>query len=319
MRKVVVRIIAVLVTALLVLAISAIGFVYLAPESATRVFLDLERWRAGLERKEISLSDGTRYVYLEGGKGESLLLLHGFGGNKDNFTRVARFLTPHYRVIVPDNIGFGESSHPQDADYSPSAQAERLHSLAQALGIRNVDLGGNSMGGQIAMTYAARYDGEVKSLWLLDPAGVWTAPESELRKTIAGTGQNPLLIRTEEDFAQLLPWVMADGPFIPRPMVDVLARERIRNFDLEQRIFKQITEDSIEERIRGLATPSLIVWGDQDRLISVETADILHKLLPNSQVLIMPNIGHVPMFERPKQSADDYLRFRATLSAASGR
>jgi len=116
-----------------------------------------------------------------------------------------------------------------------------------------------------------------------------------------------------------LPWVMADGPFIPRPMVDVLARERIRNFDLEQRIFKQITEDSIEERIRGLATPSLIVWGDQDRLISVETADILHKLLPNSQVLIMPNIGHVPMFERPKQSADDYLRFRATLSAASGR
>ncbi len=312
-RKHIVRLIAIIASALLLALIGVVGFVYFAPESATRVFLNLERWRAGLERKEISLSDGTHYVYLEGGRGEPLLLLHGFGGNKDNFTRVARFLTPHYRVIVPDHIGFGESEHPQNADYSPLAQAERLHALAQALGISNVHLGGNSMGGQIALSYAAQYKNEAKSLWLLDPAGVWTAPESELRKTIASTGKNPLLIHTEEDFAQLLPWVMTDRPFIPRPMLDVLARERIRNFDLEQRIFRQITEDSIEDRIRGLATPSLIVWGDQDRLISVETADILHKLLPNSQVFIMPNIGHVPMVERPKQSAYDYLRFRAGL------
>ena len=97
--------------------------------------------------------------------------------------------------------------------------------------------------------------------------------------------------------------------------MNVLARERIRNFDLEQRIFKQIAGDSVEQRVNGLATPSLIVWGDQDRLIDVATADILHKLLPKSQVIIMPGIGHVPMIERPRQTADDYLRFRTRFEA----
>jgi pimeloyl-ACP methyl ester carboxylesterase len=57
----------------------------------------------------------------------------------------------------------------------------------------------------------------------------------------------------------------------------------------------------------------LIVWGDQDRAIHVATAEILHKLMPASQVIILPGIGHLPMLERPRQTADDYLRFRASL------
>jgi len=97
------------------------AFVYLAPERATRWAIDAERKRAGLARKQIDLPGGLHYVYLEGRSGEPLLLLHGFGADKDNFTRVARFLTPHYRVIAPDHIGFGESAHPQDADYAPTA------------------------------------------------------------------------------------------------------------------------------------------------------------------------------------------------------
>ncbi len=293
--------------------IAAIGFVYIAPESATRLFLTLERKQAGLERKEIDLADGTRYVYLEGGAGEPLMLLHGFGANKDSFDRVAKFLTPKYRVIVPDHVGFGESAHTADADYSANAQAERLHKFANALGIREIHIGGSSMGGQIAMSYAALYKSEVKSMWLIDAAGIWSAPASELRKTIEDTGKNPLLIRTEDEFAGLFPWVMAEPPFIPRPIMNVLAQDRIRNFDLEQRIFTQIASDSVEERIKGMLTPTLIVWGEKDRTIDVATAEVLRGLLPRSQVIIMPGIGHVPVIERPQQSADDYLRFRSGL------
>jgi pimeloyl-ACP methyl ester carboxylesterase len=299
------------------LAILAVGFVYVAPERATRTFIEVERWRSGLVRKEISLPDGTRYVYLEGGQGEPLILLHGFGANKDNFSRMAAFLTAKYRVIIPDHIGFGESAHPPDADYSPTAQAERIHMLARALGINSVDVCGSSMGGQIALTYAALYPGEVKTLWLLAPAGIWSAPKSELRRVVEQTGENPLLVRNEDDFAHLFDLVMNDPPFVPRPMMNVLAQERIRNYELEKRIFKQIIEDSAEERIRGLSTPALIVWGKRDRLLSVESADILHTLLPNSQVIIMRDVGHAPMLERPRQTADDYLRFREKLSAAN--
>ena len=98
-------------------------------------------------------------------------------------------------------------------------------------------------------------------------------------------------------------------------MLNVLAQERIRNCALEQRVFKQISGDSIEARVTGLATPTLIVWGEQDRALSVATAEILHKLLVHSQVIIMPGVGHLPMLERAQQAAEDYLRFRAALGA----
>lgn len=295
----------------------AVGFVYLAPETATRALINLDRWRAGLVRKEISLPDGTRYVYLEGGQGEPLMLLHGFGANKDNFSRVSAYLTPRYRVIIPDHIGFGESAHPQDADYSPVAQAERIHTLAQALGITAVDVCGSSMGGQIALTYAALYPAEVRSLWLLAPAGIWSAPPSEVRTRFDQTGENPLIVRNEEDYARLFELVMSDRPFVPRPILNVLAKERIRNVALEERIFQQIINDSVEQRISGLTTPTLIVWGDRDRIIHVETANLLHRLMPNSEVIIMPEVGHAPMLERPRQIAEDYFGFRTKLSPAN--
>ena len=288
-------------------------FIFAMPERAVRAALDYERRVAGLERREIDLPDGIKYVYLEGGKGEALLLLHGFGANKDNFTRVAKYLTPHYRVIVPDHIGFGESAHPAQADYSPRAQAERLRALARKLGVAKLHLGGNSMGGQIALTYAALYPKEVQSLWVLNAAGVWSAPPSEMRKRIAATGQNPMLVKNEEEFAQLLTLVTAKPLYIPRAFLDVVAQERIRNYDLEQRIFKQVAEDSVEKLIRGLAIPALVVWGAQDRIIHPGTAGVLQMLLTRSEVIMMPGIGHLPMLEAPEKCALDYLRFRATL------
>lgn len=284
--------------------------------SLTQTALQFERDRADLVRKEATLPDGLQVVYLEGGRGEPLVLLHGFGGNKDNFTRVARHLTPKYRVIVPDLPGFGESSHPQEASYTYAEQAKHVHDFLQALHTQGpVHLGGNSMGGAVALSYATHYRDEVASLWLLDPAGVPEAPASELRKQIEGGGRNPLLVTNEEEFAQMLAFAMSDPPFIPRAVKDVMAQERIRNQALEKKIFWQIAPESLTADLKGLATPALIVWGAEDRLIHVGTAEMLHGLLPRSQVVVMPHVGHVPMVERPQDSADDYLKFRQALQA----
>lgn len=288
-------------------------FFYSAPERMVRMALDHERRLAGLARGEAELPGGLRYVYLEGGKGEPLLLLHGFGANKDNFARVAKHLTPHYRVIIPDHIGFGESAKPPQADYAPRAQAERLRALMRKLGIASLHLGGNSMGGHIALTYAASYPKEVQSLWLLSAAGVWSAPPSEMRRRIAETGGNPMIVKNEEEFARLVSVVTYVPLPVPRRFLDVVAQERIRNHDLESRIFKQLAEDSVEQRIRGLAIPALVVWGAQDRVLHPGSAGILHRLLTRSEVILMPGVGHLPMLEQPGKSASDYLRFRATL------
>lgn len=292
---------------------AGVYFYTTAPERAVRIALAYERRLAGLERKEVSLASGLTYVYLEGGRGEPLLLLHGFGANKDNFSRVAKYLTPRYRVIVPDHIGFGESSKPPQADYAPRAQAERLRAFARALGVSKLHLGGNSMGGHIALTYAALYPKEVQSLWLVNAAGVWSAPPSELRRQMSETGENPMLVQDEADFAALVALVTAKPLMIPRPFLDVVAQDRIKNYALEERIFKQLAADSVEERIRGLAVPSLIVWGQQDRVLHPGSAGVLQMLLIKSEVVMMQGVGHVPMIEEPERSALDYLRFRATL------
>ncbi|MFY9327140.1 MAG: alpha/beta hydrolase [Georgfuchsia sp.] len=307
----------------IVVATGLVGFVYLSPGAFIKAALYAGRHYAGLERKEITLADGLRYVYLEGGQGEPLLLLHGFGADKNNFIPIAPYLRQHYHLIIPDHIGFGESSKPPQADYSPDAQAERLHAFVQALGLRGpLHVGGNSMGGMIALHYGKRYPADTASLWLLDPAGMFSAPQTELFKHALQSSHNPLQIRNTDDMAYLLSRVVAKPPFIPWPILDVLARKQIANRAVQDRALAALINSDTEKRIAGLNIPSLIVWGDQDQLVHPAGAEILHKLLPNSTVVIMPGIGHVPMMEAPARTAADYLRFRdsrVTKAAGTGK
>jgi pimeloyl-ACP methyl ester carboxylesterase len=296
---------------LALVAFGAALYFYFSPEQAVRRALQLERSLAGLQRREVTLADGLRYVYLEGGRGEPLMLLHGFGANKDSFVRVAKYLTPRYRLVIPDLAGFGESAKPPKADYSPRAQAERVRALARELGVPKPHLGGNSMGGHIALTYAALHPTEVASLWLLAPAGVWSAPPSEMRKRIESGGHNPMIVRNEDEFAQLIGSLTAVPLPIPRRFLDVVAQERIRNQELESRIFKQLAEDSVEKRVRGLATPALIAWGAEDHVLHPGSAGILQMLLTRSEVVLMHGVGHIPMLEQPERCALDYLQFRS--------
>ncbi|HEX8956054.1 MAG TPA: alpha/beta hydrolase [Burkholderiaceae bacterium] len=305
------RLFQVLFALVLLCFIALVAFMYIEPEKATQIAVDAERRQSGLVRKEITTPDGLHYAYLEGGQGDPLVLLHGFGADKDNFTRVARWLTPHYRVIIPDLIGFGESSHPEDIDYSAHAQAARLQVLMQSLGLGKIDLGGSSMGGQIAMAWAAQHPETVRSLWLIDAAGIWSAPKSELARIVLSDSGNPLIAHNEDEFAATYEFVMEDPPFIPRAMLNVMGREPIKYAKLHEKIFDQIATESVEEDVTGLPTPTLIEWGAHDKAIDVRTAEVLSGLLPNSEVVILNNIGHLPMLEAPRRSAEDYLRFRA--------
>ena len=301
----------VLLTIAATIFIALVAVAYLAPSAVTNFALRAERRRCGLVRKEIELTNGLHLAYLEGGAGETLMLLHGFGGNKDNFARVSRFLVKRYHVIVPDIIGFGESSRLMEADYSPPAQVDRLRAFAQAINIKEFHLGGNSMGGQIAMIYASLYPTEVKSLWLLSPGGLLSAPKSDVFRTFAETGHNLLIARNVEQFQQVMALGMEKRLWIPKPMLQVLAQERIRNAALEEHIFRQIVDYSVEQQIDGMNTPTLVVFGDKDRVILLQTVDVLKKLLPHISVRILNGVGHVPMFESARQCAQDYMVFRS--------
>ena len=107
---------------------AALAFEFLLPATAARAWIALIRQIAGLRTHRIELADAT-LEYLDGGSGEALLLIHGFGGDKDNFSLVAPFLTRHFRVIAPDLPGFGNASRDPAARYRIADQVRRLHEL----------------------------------------------------------------------------------------------------------------------------------------------------------------------------------------------
>ena len=285
--------------------------------NTTQKIVQYERSKSDLAVKALMLSSGDNMVYAENGNiaGEPLLLIHGFGGNKDNFTRIARQLES-YNLIIPDLLGFGDSSKPMTADYRADAQATRLHELLQAKGLAsNIHVGGNSMGGAISVAYAAKYPKEVKSLWLIDSAGFWSAgvPKSLEDATLE---DNPLLIDKKEDFYNMYDFVMSKPPYVPKSVKAVFAQERIANKALESKILAQIVEDNVEERAKVIAEyniPTLVVWGEEDKVIKPETVTLIKEIIPQSQVITMQGIGHVPMIEAVKQTANDYKAFRAGL------
>ena len=285
--------------------------------NTTQKIIQYERNKSDLDVKSFTLTSGDKLVYAENANltGEPLLLIHGFGGNKDNFTRIADELED-YHLIIPDLLGFGESSKPMSADYRSQAQATRLHELLQAKGLAsNIHIGGNSMGGAISVAYAAKYPKDVKSLWLVDSAGFWSAgvPKSLEGATLEN---NPLLINSKEDFYKMYDFVMYKPPYLPKSVKAVFAQERINNKELDAKILEQIVTDNVEERAQIIANyniPTLVVWGDKDQVIKPETVNVIKDIIPQAQVIMMEDIGHVPMIEAVEQTAEDYKGFRATL------
>jgi len=291
------------------------AFYFLLPGVVLTLAQRAELRGAGLEQHGIDAA-GLHIEYLSGGRGDAIVLLHGFSADKSNWVRVAKYLTPHLRVIAPDLPGFGDSTRDPNARYAISDQVERVHAFAQALRLDSFHLGGNSMGGTIAGAYAARYPHEVKTLWLLAPGGVRSAEPSELQELMA-RGENPLFIRDADGFERLLDFVFVERPYIPRPIARYLAEQGVRNRPFNEKISADLNGDplALEATVKGLSVPALIVWGARDRLVHVSGARILGSVMPDAKVVVMPNVGHIPMVERPAETAAELLRF---LGIAAG-
>jgi pimeloyl-ACP methyl ester carboxylesterase len=290
------------------------AFDYFAPYTSARLGLSLEQRRSGLAEASAAIP-GFDVPYLRGGAGEPLLLIHGFGAEKNNFTRVARLLTPHHDVVIPDLPGFGAAAKPEGASYAIADQVERLRQFARGLGLTRLHLGGSSMGGFIATAWAAKYPDEVASLWLLAPAGTAAAVDSELRRHYQATGEILLVAKTPGEYLRIMGYVMSDPPWLPYSVKRVLGERAAANFALHSRIFEQLgREPALESFVTRLETPALIVWGAEDRVLNPKGAEAMRGFMPNARVVLMPGVGHLPMIEAATPSAEDYLAFRHNLA-----
>jgi len=277
-------------------------------------FLAIERTMAGLEKTSVVVDD-VAWVYLKNdwqpGR-ETVVLLHGYSGDKYNFSRFAGEIAGRYNVLVPDLPGHGETTEDMTLHYDIDTQSRRVLSLTEALGVRQFHLAGNSMGGAIAVRTAWLAPSRVQTLGLFNAAGV-RAVESERDESLR-KGVNPLVIRNPEDFPKVIEWAMAEPPFMPWPVASVMARRSVARADLNDKIFGDLQRDNSldQSRILGeVVAPALVLWGDRDRLLNVGNADAFVKAMPAATRVVMQGIGHMPMLEAPAESARIYLDFLA--------
>jgi pimeloyl-ACP methyl ester carboxylesterase len=297
----------------LTLLLGLVAFYHLFPETVFTLLVRADRSASSLAEHRIRV-DGRQFAYLEGGAGDVLVLLHGFGANKDNWVRISRHLTPHFRVIVPDLIGFGESDLAPDNDYSMRAQVARVRQFVRALGIKGLHLGGSSMGGYIAGVYASLYPDELHSLVLIAPGGVAAAEPSEMIRRLTEGESVPLLVADRADYDRLLDFIFYNQPFIPGPVKRTLAKEAIARRPQYLAIWHQLLDSRgaqpLEDQVRGLTIPTLVIWGAQDRVLHVSGAEILTAAMPNARAVVLNAVGHLPMIEKPEETARVYLNFR---------
>ncbi len=299
---------------IVVLLLTLVVLYYLAPGLLFRLVTALGRRAAGLKLAATQV-DGHHVAYLHGGKGEPLLLLHGFGANKDHWPMVARLLTAHFRVIAPDLPGFGDSSRLAQANYGVEQQLARITAFAQAIGLDSFHLGGNSMGGYLATLYALQHPQQVKSLWLLAPAGVLSAEPSEMLRMLE-SGDNPLVATDMASFDRLAQLCFCKQPYLPARFKQPLLAQSIAEAPFNTKIFGEMFNEpvALEERVGDLKTRTLVVWGDDDRVLHPSALNILRPLLGNAEFILMREMGHVPMIERPAETALDFLRFHGRLT-----
>lgn len=295
----------------LILATGA-ATLYLSPAALLASVQFTERQLAGLASRQVQVGDFNIHYYEGGPKdAETILMIHGFGADKDNWLRFAKPLTDRYHVIAVDLPGFGESSKPADASYDVGTQTERLAAFAKQIGVHKLHLIGNSMGGHIAALYAARYPEQVLSVALLDNAGVTAPQQSELFKRLERGESNPLLVNNADDFSNMLSFVFVEQPAMPESLKQHFAEQSIANHPLNQKIFGQLHERYIplEPELPKIQVPTLLLWGDKDRVLDISSIDVMKPLLKKPTVVIMKDCGHAPMIERPEETAAHYQAF----------
>ena len=271
-----------------------------------------ESEKALLTKKWLKLeSNGANSLdiaYLEGPRRtdqQSLLLIHGFAATKEGWLRFAAELSDRYHVVIIDLPGHGESTKDLSLDYSIETQVENVHKIVQVLKLEPFHIAGNSMGGAISSLYAAKYPNKIKTVTLYDPAGIHDV-ESEMM-TLLKQGKNPLIVTDAKSFEELLSFAMEKPPFIPWPITEVAAEKASSKQQINTKIFTDIVSGDkglFKEELKKIKSPTLIVWGTEDRVINVGNADIFERLISGSKKVILQGIGHAPMIEVPEQSAN---------------
>jgi pimeloyl-ACP methyl ester carboxylesterase len=246
-------------------------------------------------------------------------LLHGLVGSAKNWRQNISFLSRDSAVYAVDLFNMGQSDRVPGLDAGLEATADRLAAYMDAVGLDEADIAGHSHGGSVAMMFAARHPARVRRLILFAPAN----PFCDLGNQLIRFYQTRLGIR----FARLIPFLprMLKATALSRMYGDPsrVAKDALDGYtqglhipgtvDHVLQIVQRWSVDMrlLREALSGLAAkPTLLIWGDRDRAVGLNSAHELQRKLPQSSLLVLPGVGHIPFEEMPEicnQAMHDWL------------
>jgi abhydrolase domain-containing protein 6 len=296
--------------AIITFLVLGIGFVYIFPEQALKAEYARQRMMAGAEVR-YKVVDGEPWFYLEAGKGDLIVLVHGYTGSKENWLPVIGQLAKSHRVIAVDLPGWGESTPKADQDYGPVAQAARLSAFIQTENPPVALLAGHSMGGMISGLLSVDHPEQIQRLVLISSAGV-VFEENEFARQVQA-GNNPFATYNVDAYQKFLDnYLFVKTPYIPKPMLSVLINQRAARRTFEEKVFGQIRLGPeaflLQERLPQIARPVGLLWCDQDKIIDPSAAAVFAEGLKTSDTEILTDCGHMPMMEQPEPVAKFLLK-----------
>jgi pimeloyl-ACP methyl ester carboxylesterase len=273
---------------LVVLALVAgIGF-GLRPVSYFNAWMYLHEDFGGVESRNIQV-EGFRVHYLAEGpaSGPVVVLVHGLGGRAEDWRNLAPFLArAGFRVYMPDLLGYGRSQQPANFSYSVRDESEVVVGFLDVMGLKQVELGGWSMGGWVAELIAANHPERVSRLMLFDAAGLNVKP---LWNTALFTPDSAAQL--DQLDALLMPVAPRVPPFLARDIVRISRRD---GWVIQRALASMYTAQDVTDRLLPeLKMPTLLVWGALDQIIPLDQAQTMHRLIPQSQLEVFPGCGHL--------------------------
>lgn len=293
----------------------------------------------GAEHGTVGQRLALRYVsihghsvgYRRGGSGPSVLLIHGLAGSSKTWDDVMPILTAHCDVIAVDLLGHGESAKPR-GDYSLGAFASGLRDFLSVVAVDSVTIVGHSFGGGVAMQLAYQHPHLVDRLVLVASGGlgrevswvlrVLTLPGAEYVMPVAFPR---LLVERATGAGRRLRRHDIHSPRLAEVWRTYSSLAGATNRKAFVRTMRNVIEptgqivNATDRLYLAGHVPTMIVWGDNDRVIPVEHAHIAHELIPTSRLEILSGVGHFPHVEQPDMFANLLVDFIATTDPASTR
>jgi pimeloyl-ACP methyl ester carboxylesterase len=249
-----------------------------------------------METKVVPVRDGMFQAHvLQGGAGEPLLFLHGAGGLHEG--QYLEDLAQRFTVYAPWHPGFGPTEGLEHID-DVIDLALYCHDLMDALGLESAHVVGHSMGGMLAAEMAALCSHRVRRLVVANPVGFWRDDDPVLDFfVLAPQDLVPYVIHDPQGEAVRSAFPIPDGQ---DALIEALF-QRMQSFAAAGKFLWPIPDRGLKRRIHRIQSPTLIIWGESDRLVPPSYAEDFRSRIKGSRAVILKECAHMPMFEKPEE------------------